>query len=71
MLFHSLDATPTYLILGEFAVSVEVERVEMMVKKTNEVELYFQVTFSLALPSSLFKIPIISRFHIRDFVDLN
>ena len=53
-----LNATPTNLIPGQFAVSAEVEPLEIIAKySTNEIKLYSQVTFPLVLASLLLKFP--------------
>ena len=52
--FRNLNAYPIILIPGQFAVSEEVEPLEINAKySTNEIKLYFQVTFPLALLSLL------------------
>ena len=51
-----MSAAPTNLSTGLYAISVEVEQVKvMLISSTNKIKLYFQVTFSLVLPSSLLK----------------
>ena len=53
-----MNATSTNLIPEQFAVSEEVELLEIIAKySTNEIKLYFQVTFPLALASLLLKFP--------------
>ena len=49
ILLLNLNATPTNLIHGKIAISEEVEPVEINAKYyTNEIKLYFQVSFPLA-----------------------
>ena len=38
------------MVPGKFVVFIQVERVEIIPGSTNKMNLYFQVTFSLALP---------------------
>ena len=59
-IFHSVFLTSAPLLpiwlLGSVAISVEVKQVKVMsISSTNKIKLYFQVTFSLVLPSMLFK----------------
>ena len=50
--FLNLSATPTNLINGWFAISVEVKQVKvMLISSAIKIKLYFQVMFSSVLPS--------------------